>query len=54
MTQKQKEYIEFIEEFSDGRFSGNPDNNSDISEFINKYKETAHLNSMSNWQRQYI
>lgn len=49
MTQKQKEYIEFIEEFSGVKFIGDPNNNTDISEYINKNKEKASLASTSNW-----
>ena len=54
MTGRQKEYIEFIEEFSSVRFTGNPNSNADISKYIKANKEIAHLNAMSPWQRQYI
>ena len=50
MTQKQKEYIEFIEEFSGIKFSGNADNNAEISAYINANKEKAMLASMDNWR----
>jgi hypothetical protein len=49
MTTKQKEYIEFIEEFSGVRFKGNPNSNKDISEYINNNKEKAKLASTDNW-----
>ena len=49
MTQIQREFIEFIEEFSGVKFTGNPDNNKDISNYINTNKEKAALASLSNW-----
>ena len=49
MTQKQREYIDFIEEFSGIKFTGNPNSNTDISNYINKNKDKAKLISTSNW-----
>lgn len=49
MTTKQREYIEFIEEFSGVRFDGNPNSHKDISEYINNNKEMAMLASADNW-----
>ena len=49
MTTKQKEYIEFIEEFSGVKFKGNHNSNKDISEYINSNKEKAKLASAYNW-----
>lgn len=49
MTEKQKAYIEYIEEFSGVKFTGNPESNSDISEYIRKNKELADLASTSKW-----
>ena len=53
MTKRQKEYIEFIEEFTYGKFTGNPNSNSDISAFIHRFGELAKLNAMDPWQLQY-
>ena len=49
MTQKQKDYIEFIEEFSCVHFKGNPNNQSNISDYINKNAPIAILKSSDNW-----
>lgn len=54
MTQKQKEYIEFIKEFSSVKFTGNPDSQKDISAYINANAEIAKMNSMDSWQLNYI
>ena len=49
MTDKQKRYIEYIEEFSGVQFTGNPNSNADISAYINKNKAKADLASTPNW-----
>jgi len=49
MTQKQREYIEYIEEFSGVKFTGDKNNNSDISKYINENRTKADLQSASNW-----
>lgn len=54
MTNKQKEYIEFIEEMTGISFKGNPNNNKDISSYINTYKDLANLNSLDSWQLRYV
>lgn len=54
MTSRQKEYIEFIQEFSGVKFTGNPNSNTDISKYIKANKALAELNSMSSWELQYI
>ncbi len=50
MTNKQKQYIEYLEEFSHDRFTGDPNNQKDVSDFINRNKEIARLNSLDSWQ----
>lgn len=54
MTQRQKDYIEFIEEFSSTKFTGNPDSQKDISAYINANAEQAKMNSMDSWQLKYM
>lgn len=49
MTQRQKEYVEFIEEFSGVKFTGNPNSNTDISDYINRNKDKALLANASSW-----
>lgn len=46
MTQKQEEYIKFIEEFSGVKFTGDPTNEVDISTYITTYRDLAYS---SNW-----
>lgn len=49
MTDKQKAYIEYIEEFSGVKFTGNPNSNAEISEYIRANKASADLKSTSTW-----
>lgn len=49
MTDKQKAYIEYIEDFSGVKFTGNPNSNADISAYIKQNKELADLASTPSW-----
>lgn len=51
ITQKQIEYIEFIENFASVQFDGDK---MTISEFITRHKEAAHLASLDAWDWDYL
>lgn len=43
MTLRQKEYIEFIEEYSGVPFTGNPESEEDISAYIKQFAQVAQV-----------
>lgn len=51
-TEKQLDYIEFIQEFSGFQFEGTT--RKEASEFIDRYKDLANLNSLDTWQLNYL
>jgi hypothetical protein len=44
LTNKQKEYFDFIKEWSPNKFNGNPNNYKDVCDYITRNKEAAHSN----------
>ena len=46
-TEKQLDYIEFIQEFSGVPFNGKT--KQEASEYIDRNKELAHINSIDSW-----
>ena len=44
LTTKQKEYFEFIREFSNTPFNGDSNNYDDVCEYITRCKTIAHTN----------
>ena len=44
LTNKQKDYFEFIKEWSPIPFKGNPNNYEDVCSYITRCKNIAHTN----------
>lgn len=54
ITPSQRRFIEDMNEFCREKFDFNGKNRKDASEYIDRNIEEFKLNTMSNWQYQYI